>query len=61
MSNAIVPLMIPKTMQAEIKSAAKFTRLKQAEIMRQSIRLGLPQFVSGFPKPVRPETVPVSK
>ena len=52
-SNSI-PLAVPNGLHREIKRGAKETGLSQADVMRQSIRLGLPQFVEQFPKPATP-------
>lgn len=46
-----IPISLPHELHADIRRAAKETHLSQADIMRQSIRIGLPKFVKGFPKP----------
>lgn len=46
-----IPLALPGDLHREIKRGAKETGLSQADVMRHSIRLGLPRFVEGFPKP----------
>ncbi len=50
-NKAIVALPVSGTLKREIRRAAKETRLSQAAVMRQSILLGLPQFVRQFPQP----------
>ena len=51
MNNAVVPLKVPGDLALAIKRASKITNLSQADVMRQSMRLGLPGFVNGYPKP----------
>jgi hypothetical protein len=51
-----IPLAIASDLHREIKRGAKETGLSQADVMRQSIRLGLPRFVTGFPKPNKSTT-----
>jgi hypothetical protein len=45
-----VPLMIPKKLRAELKTAARETGLKQADLMRHSIAYGLPKIREAFQK-----------
>ncbi len=54
MNNAVIPLAVPNDLHRDIKRGAKQTKLSQADVMRHSIRLGLPQFVDQFPKPAVP-------
>lgn len=54
--SANVPVTLPPELHREIRRACKETSLSQADVMRQSIRIGLPQFVRNFPKP---EPLPV--
>lgn len=49
-SNSI-PLAMPADLHREIKRGAKITGLSQADVMRHSLRLGLPQFIQNFPMP----------
>lgn len=51
-----IPLAIASDLHREIKRGARETGLSQADVMRQSIRLGLPRFVTGFPKPNKSTT-----
>lgn len=51
MNSVNVPLMLPKRMHAEIKCASKETGLNQAEVMRQSIKFGLPKIRKVFRNP----------
>jgi hypothetical protein len=51
-----IPLALPDDLHREIKRGARETGLSQADVMRHSIRLGLPRFVRGFPKPDQPAT-----
>jgi len=53
-----IPLGLPGELHRQIKRGARQTGLSQADVMRHSIRLGLPQFVAGFPKPAKPATTP---
>ena len=46
-----IPLALPSDLHREIKRGAKKTGLSQADVMRHSIRLGLPEFVERFPTP----------
>jgi hypothetical protein len=46
-----IPLAIDVNLHREIKRGAKKTGLSQADVMRHSIRLGLPTFVERFPMP----------
>ncbi len=46
-----IPLALPKALHRAIKQGAKETSLPQAEVMRQSLRIGLPHFIKSFPKP----------
>jgi hypothetical protein len=57
MSNAAsnIPLAIPADMHREVKRAAKETRLSQADVMRQSIRFGLPRLLDAFRGPGTPK------
>ncbi len=48
MPNKNIPLMVPAALKKEIERAAKATCLPQAEVMRQSMRLGLPKLVSAL-------------
>ena len=45
MKSETVPLAIPKDLLADVRRAAKQTRLSMAETMRQSMRLGLRKLV----------------
>lgn len=47
-----IPLALPSDLHREIKRGAKKTGLSQADVMRHSIRLGLPVFVERFPMPL---------
>ena len=46
-----IPLALPGDLHREIKRGAKKTGLSQADVMRHSIRLGLPAFIERFPMP----------
>ena len=46
-----IPLAITSVLHREIKRGAKETGLSQADVMRHSIRLGLPAFIERFPMP----------
>ena len=46
-----IPLAIDANLHREIKRGAKKTGLSQADVMRHSIRLGLPAFIERFPMP----------
>ena len=43
MSSSTVPLAVPKDLLSEVQSTAKATGLSQADVMRQSMKLGLPK------------------
>jgi hypothetical protein len=43
MNNSVIPLAVPKELHRDIKRGAKETRLSQADVMRQSISIGLPR------------------
>jgi len=47
-----IPLAMPTDLHLEIKRGAKQTGLSQADVMRHSIRLGLPAFIERFPMPL---------
>ncbi len=53
------PLVVPDDLQQEIRSAAQRTGLSMADIMRQSMKAGLPKVVEQFAgttlKPLTPE------
>ena len=42
------PLVVPDELQQEIRSAARRTGLSMADIMRQSMKAGLPKVVEQF-------------
>ncbi len=48
---ANVPVTLTPDLHRDIRRASKATSLSQADVMRNAIRLGLPQFVKRFPKP----------
>lgn len=50
-NKAIIAVPLPAGLHRDVKRGARETGLSQADVMRQSIRLGLPRFVTGFPKP----------
>jgi hypothetical protein len=51
------PLMVPDELQQEIRSAAQRTGLSMADIMRQSMKAGLPKVVEQFgPTTLKPLT-----
>lgn len=52
--NVTLSIVLPKPMNKELERAAKQTGFKKADVMRQSIRLGLKKFVDQFPKPEAP-------
>ena len=58
---SIVALPMPSELHAEIRRAAKDTHLSQADVMRQSMRLGLPRFVEAYPQPKAKALVKSSK
>jgi hypothetical protein len=45
------PLSLPDDLHRDIRRACKTTSLSQADVMRHSIRIGLPEFEAKFPKP----------
>ncbi len=47
-----IPLGLPTDLHREVKRGAKITGLSQADVMRHSLRLGLPQFIEQFPVPL---------
>jgi len=47
-----IPLALPGELHLDIKRGAKKTGLSQADVMRHSIRLGLPAFIERFPMPL---------
>lgn len=49
-TKAVVPLALPKELHKEIRKASKATNLSQADVMRQSIRIGLPKLCQAFHK-----------
>jgi hypothetical protein len=48
MNDTVVPLAIPGALHGDIREAAAQTSLSQAEVMRQSIRIGLPHLRSAL-------------
>jgi hypothetical protein len=42
MSSAVHPLSLPGELEKQIRATAKETRLSMADVIRQSIKLGLP-------------------
>lgn len=46
-----IPLGVPTNLHREIKRGAEKTDLSQADVMRHSLRLGLPLFIKSFPAP----------
>ncbi len=53
MSSATIPLALPKDLLGEVQSAAKETGLSQQDVMRQSMKLGLPTLRQLLGKPGR--------
>lgn len=53
MSNTRLTVSIPKATYRNIQAASRGAMMKPAEVIRQSIRLGLPQFVGAFPQPAK--------
>lgn len=51
---ATIPLAVPDELLEAIRDAAEETRLSQADVMRQSIKLGLPRLREGLAGPLRP-------
>ena len=51
MSNTRLTISLPKATYREIQAASRNSFVKPAEVIRCSIRFGLPQFVDKFPKP----------
>jgi hypothetical protein len=47
-------------LERDLLRVSKQMSLSRADVIRQSIRLGLPRFVAGFPKPAKPATAPKS-
>jgi hypothetical protein len=45
MKSDIFPLAMPETLLGEVRSTAKKTGLSMADVMRQSVKLGLPALV----------------
>lgn len=45
MSSKTIPLAVPGDLEREIRSAAKKTRLSIADVMRQSMEIGLPELL----------------
>jgi hypothetical protein len=43
MSSTTIPLAVPQELERQIRAAAKKTNLSIADVMRQSIMLGLPE------------------
>jgi hypothetical protein len=54
-------IVLPKPVNKALERASKETNLQKAELIRQSIRLGLPQFVAGFPRPQKTATATAAK
>lgn len=52
-NKAVIALPLTEQLQRDIRRASQETALSQADVMRHSICLGLPQFVEGFPKPAK--------
>ena len=48
MSNSTIPLAVPDDLYAEVKSTATDTHLSMADVMRQSMKLGLPRLRKQF-------------
>lgn len=57
MNKAIIPLSIPEPLHKEVRAVAERAYVSQAEVMRQSIRAGLPKVSRAYevmqPKPIR--------
>lgn len=51
MNDTVIPLAVPGSLRSQIVEAAKAVSLTQAQVMRQSIRLGLPQVLAGLAIP----------
>jgi len=49
MKTAVVPLAVPADLHKEIRTAAERAHVSMADVMRQSIKLGLPKFREQFP------------
>ena len=50
MKSETYPLPMPGDLAAQVKKAAKETGLSKADVMRQSIRIGIPQLVGRLSK-----------
>ncbi len=48
MSSSTIPLAVPVDLLGKVRSAAKRTGLSQADVMRQSIKLGLPKLLESL-------------
>lgn len=61
--NSVIPLAVPKELHRDIKRGAKETRLSQADVMRQSIAIGLPRLrdALSYAKSANSAPVPVAK
>lgn len=60
-NTAIIGLPLTGQLQRDIRRVSKETALSQADVMRQSIRLGLPQFAKRFPQPATNFSGPAGK
>ena len=50
MKSETIPLAVPKELAGEVRRAAKETGLSMADVMRQSMKIGLSQLVSRLGK-----------
>lgn len=51
MKATVIPLAVPGHLRSQIVKTSKAVSMTQAEVMRQSIRLGLPRVLEGLSNP----------
>lgn len=56
-----IPLALPTDIHRDIRRVSKITSLSQADVMRHSIRIGLPEFEAKFPQPRQTTTTSPAK
>lgn len=48
MKDTVIPLAVPGPLRSQIVNASKRVSLTQAEVMRQSMRIGLPHLIKAL-------------
>ena len=61
MKSETYPLPMPPELMKEVRQAAKITGLSMADVMRQSVKVGLPKVLEQFPGVDRKQLKPLTK